>query len=162
MHWKDWSWSWSSSILVIWCKQTTHWKKSLMLGKIEGTQRRGHLRMRWLDSITDAINMNLGKLREMCGSGRPGLLQSLGSQTVKHKWVTEQQQQQLTSIHGNLCVFFGDIWRLLPNFCLTYWFICIYYWNVGVLTYFGLWIRSLPDMWSGNIFHSKCFTRYIN
>ena len=83
-----------------------------MLGKIEGTQRRGPLRMRWLDSITDAINMNLGKLQEMCGSRRPGLLQSLGSQIVKHEWVTEQQQQQLTSIHGNLCVFF---WRYLKT-----------------------------------------------
>ena len=36
-----------------------------MLGKIEGRRRRGHQRMRWLDSITDAMNMNLGKLREM-------------------------------------------------------------------------------------------------
>ena len=36
-----------------------------MLGKIEGRRRRGHQRMRWLDSITDAMNMNLGKLRKM-------------------------------------------------------------------------------------------------
>ena len=36
-----------------------------MLGKIEGRRRRGHQRMRWLDSITDAVNMNLGKLLEM-------------------------------------------------------------------------------------------------
>jgi len=40
-------------------------EKSLMLGKIEGRRRRGHQRMRWLDGITDATNMNLGKLREM-------------------------------------------------------------------------------------------------
>ena len=40
-------------------------EKSLVLGKIEGRRRRGHQRMRWLDSITDAINMNLGKLWEM-------------------------------------------------------------------------------------------------
>ena len=36
-----------------------------MLGKIEGRTRRGRQRMRWLDSITDAMNMNLGKLQEM-------------------------------------------------------------------------------------------------
>ena len=36
-----------------------------MLGKTEGKRRRGHPRMRWLDSITDAMNMNLGKLWKM-------------------------------------------------------------------------------------------------
>ena len=40
-------------------------EKSLMLGKIEDRRRRGCQRMRWLDSITNAMNMNLGKLQKM-------------------------------------------------------------------------------------------------
>ena len=40
-------------------------EESLILEKIEGRRRRGHQRMRWLDSISDARNMNLGKLQEM-------------------------------------------------------------------------------------------------
>ena len=40
-------------------------EKSLILGKIEGKGRRGHQRMRWLDDITSATDMNLGKLQEV-------------------------------------------------------------------------------------------------
>ena len=44
-------------------------EKSLMLGKIEGRRRRGWQKMRWLDSITDSMDMNLSKFREIVETG---------------------------------------------------------------------------------------------
>ena len=67
-------------------------EKTLMLGKIEGGRRRGRQRMRWLDDITDSMDMSLSKPREDWRTGRTGVLQSMGSQRVGHDWATEQQQ----------------------------------------------------------------------
>ena len=74
------------------CPDLPRTRGFLMLDKIEGRKRRGHQRMRWLDSITDAMKVNLGKLQEMVRKGKPGVLQSMGLQRVGHDWVTEQQQ----------------------------------------------------------------------
>ena len=65
-------------------------EKTLMLGKIEGRRRRGRQRMRWLDGITDWIDMNLTSSGRWWRIGKPGMLQSMGSQSVRQDWATEQ------------------------------------------------------------------------
>ena len=50
--------------------------------------------MRWLNGITDAMDMNLGKLQVMVRTERPGILQFLGSQKVGQDWVTEQYNNE--------------------------------------------------------------------
>ena len=54
-------------------------EKTLILGKIKGRRKRGQQRMRWLDGITDSMDMNLSELQGMVKDREPGVLQSMGS-----------------------------------------------------------------------------------
>ena len=70
-------------------RRTDSFEKTLMLGKIEGRRRRGRQRKRWLDGITDLMDMSLSKLRELVMDREACVLWSMGLQRVGHDWATE-------------------------------------------------------------------------
>ena len=80
-------------------------EKTLMLGRIGDRRRRGWKRMRWLDDITDLMDMGFSRLQELVVTGRPGVLRFMGLQRVRHDWVSELNWTQLSIRSNTLNLF---------------------------------------------------------
>ena len=89
IHWKDWCWSWNSNSLLSWCEELTHLKRPWCWERLraggEGDDRGWDV---WMASLTQWTWVWVNS-RSWRWTGRPGVLQSMGSQKVGHDWATE-------------------------------------------------------------------------
>ena len=115
IHWKDWFWSWNSNALATWCEELTHWKRPWCWERLKAGVEGDDIGWEgWMASPT-----RWTWVWASCGSwwwtGKPGVLQSMGSQRVGQDWASESIQLNnewcCTSLHvfiSRLYVF-GEI-----------------------------------------------------
>ena len=82
IHWKDWCWS-SNTLGQYWRGELTHLKRPCCWERLKAGGE-GDDRLSWFDGITSSMDMSLSKLQEFVWTGKPGVLQFMGSQRVGH------------------------------------------------------------------------------
>ena len=94
-------WCWRRLLRVPWTARRSN--QSILkennpeysLERLKAGEERVKQRVRWLDDITDSMDMSLSKLQEKVKDGKPGVLQSMGLQKVRCNLTTEQQQRYI-------------------------------------------------------------------
>ena len=95
IHW-DWCWRWSCSTLVIWCQEPNHWKRPCSWDRLKvGGERDNRRWGGWIASPTQWMRVWESSW-SWWWTGKPGVLQSMGSQRVRHDWTELGQEKQQT------------------------------------------------------------------
>ena len=87
-HWKDWGWSWSSNTLATRCEELTHWKRPWCWQRLKAGEGDDRGWDSWMVSLTQRTWV-WACSRSWWWTGKPGMLQSMRSQTVRRDWATE-------------------------------------------------------------------------
>ena len=134
IHWKDWCWSWNSSTLATWCKELTHFKRPWCWERLraggEGDDRGWN---GWIASLTQWTWV-LVNSRSWWWTGRPGMLHSMGLQTVRQDWVTDLNDWNFSYLPAVVlelsCSSFFDILDIGPLFRYIF---CRYFHSISCL-----------------------------
>ena len=105
--------------------RTNLFEKTLLLGKIEGGRGRRQQRMRYLDGITNLMEMSLRKLQSWWWTGKSGILQSMGSQRVRHYWETELNWISQGNEWEGYSSYFGEGVDIFRNLATVHFLTCM-------------------------------------
>jgi len=151
-------------------RRTDSFEKTLMLGKTEGRRRRWWQRMRWLDGITDSMDMNWVCSESWWWTGKPGMLQSMGSQRVRHDWSTELNWSEAL-INYIIYKHFLQFCRLFFCLFVCWWFplLCktslnfCFYFNLSIFSWRIIALQCCVDFChlSSLIIHRYTYTPYL-
>ena len=121
-HWKDWCWSWSSNTLATWCEELTYWKRPWCWWERLKAGGKGDNRGwdGWMVSLT-RWTWVWASSRSWWWTGKPAVLQSMGSQRVGHNWATELNQHKYWKNLNLSCYFsfYPDL-EIIYFFCFSF------------------------------------------